>query len=286
METAFWSRRRLLGTLAAVTAVAATPGVLVAPARAGAATAADEPPTPFELPDTDRAKVVRAWLTGGKATKAAAADAMYGTDADIRTFLGTTLATVTAEDNRVAVAAYLARSGVGLRREASAALDGGDGAVASFLDGGFRPGLLEDLQVSTATVSATGGKAVRREASAALDAGTEQDLVAFLSEGRFEAREEDMRVETAAMLASGGAEVRKYADRAMSGSRQEVEWFLDTGQHIARARDQETAKIEELVAVVEREGKRAQAETDLAVEASERAKTAAEKAKQAAEKAA
>ena len=187
METAFWSRRRLLGTLAAVTAVAATPGVLVAPARAGAATAAeDEPPTPFELPDTDRAKVVRAWLTGGKATKAAAADAMYGTDADIRTFLGTTLATVTAEDNRVAVAAYLARSGVGLRREASAALDGGDGAVASFLDGGFRPGLLEDLQVATATVSATGGKAVRREASAALDAGTEQDLAAFLTDGPFD----------------------------------------------------------------------------------------------------
>ncbi|MFC9426535.1 ALF repeat-containing protein, partial [Streptomyces sp. NPDC056987] len=284
MQTMFWSRRRLLGSLAAVTAAAASPLAWTPVARA--ATADDPESGPLTLPDTERAEVVTAWMTGGRATKAAAADVLFGTDTEIRTFLAETLPKVTAEDNRVAIVSCLARAGKGLRRDAVAALDNGDGSIAAFLKDGFEPALLEDLRVATATVSATGDKAVQRDASTALDAGTRKALENFLSQGQFTSRLEDARVQVTAMLLKSGPEVRKYADRALSGGGTEIQWFLDTGQHIARARDQEAATIEELVAVVEREGKRAQAETDLAVEASERAQTAAEKAKEAAEKAA
>ncbi|WP_208818431.1 ALF repeat-containing protein [Streptomyces marokkonensis] len=41
------------------------------------------------LPDTERAKVVRAWLTAGKGVKAAA-EALYGSDAGIQAFLAET----------------------------------------------------------------------------------------------------------------------------------------------------------------------------------------------------
>jgi hypothetical protein len=137
MQTMFWSRRRLLGAQAAVTAVAATPLTL---ASAAFAVPAEGPATdPLTLPDTDRAKVVRAWLTGGRATKAAAADALYGTDTQIQTFLAETLPKVAVEDNRVAIVSLLARSGKGLRREASAALDNGDSAIAAFLADGYKP---------------------------------------------------------------------------------------------------------------------------------------------------
>ncbi|MER6044291.1 ALF repeat-containing protein, partial [Streptomyces sp. NPDC001856] len=268
MQTALWSRRRVLGAIAAATAVASTPAVL-RPATAAAAETAGTGPVP--LPDTDRAKAVRAWLTGGTGVKAAAATALYGTDAEIQNFLAVTLPQQTVQDNRVAIVRSLDRAGKGLRREAVAALDNGDAAIAAFLSGGFAPAIREDLKVATSIVSSTGGKAVVREANAALDAGTEQALVGFLTDKQYDARLEDTRVQISAMMVSGGPEVRKYADRALSGTANDAEWFMETGQHIARARDQESATIEELVAVVEREGKRAERETNLAVEAGARA---------------
>ncbi len=264
MQTMFWSRRRLLGAVAAATAVAATPFSLARPARA--ADGEDPADGSLVLPDTDRAKVVKAWSTGGRATKAAAAYALYGTDADVRTFLTETLPTVVAEDNRVAVSRLIFRAGKGTRREASAALDNGDAAVAAFLGEGYKPALLEDLAVATSIVSSTGGKGVRREASAALDTNTQQALEDFLVEGQYTGALEDAQVQVAAMMVGAGPEVKKYADRALSGTASDVQWFLDTGQHIARARDQESATIAELVAVVEREGT-GRLRTNLAVSA-------------------
>ncbi len=81
-------------------------------------------------------------MTGGRAVKAAASLALYGTEAEIEVFLTQTLPKATAEDNRVAVATYLAKSGTGLRREAVAALNDGDSAMATFLRGGFKTALL------------------------------------------------------------------------------------------------------------------------------------------------
>ncbi|WP_432072057.1 ALF repeat-containing protein [Streptomyces wuyuanensis] len=283
MQTTFWSRRRVLGALAAATAVASTPSALLAPI---AAAVEGNAPDPVPLPATERAKVVKAWISGGRGVKSAATHALVGSDSEIQTFLAETLPNQTVQDNRVALVSSLDRAGKGLRREAVAALDNGDAAIADFLRGGFKPAILEDLQVATTIVSGTGDRAVRRAATAALTAGTEQSLIAFLTDTQYDARLEDARAQVATMLTQAGPEVQKYADRALSGTASDVEWFIETGQHIARARDQESATIEELVAVVEREGKRAERQTNLAVEASARAQTAADKAKEAADKAA
>lgn len=278
MQTTFMSRRRLLGVLAAAAAMAASP-IPFRPARAAGST------TPT-LPDTDRAKTVTAWLAGGRATRALAAQALTGTDTEVSTFLTQQLAKATAEDNRVAVFAYMANAGRAMGREATAALVSGDAAIASFLKSGYKPAVTEDLRVATAAVINVGGRAVKREGTAALDAGTDQALERFIIEGRWKADEEDMRVESAKIMFGAGPEVTKYADRAMKGTDADLGWFLEVGQHLARARDQEKATIKELVAVVEREGKLAKASTNLAVEASQRAQTAAAEAKKAAEKAA
>ncbi|MGK3940560.1 ALF repeat-containing protein [Streptomyces caeruleatus] len=282
MQTIFRSRRRVLGALAATTAMAAAPSVLPTPVAAAAESAA---PDPVPLPDTERAKVVKAWMSGGKGVKAAAAATLAGTDSEIQIFLTQTLPVQTVQDNRVAIAGSLDRAGKGLRRAAVAALDSGDAAIADFLRDGFRPAILEALQVATSVVSATGDKAVQRDATAALNNGTQPTLITFLTDTQYDARLEDAWVQVSAMLTQAGPEVQKYADRALGGTASDGEWFIEAGQHIARARDQESAKIEELVAVVVREGKRAERETNLAVEASARAQTAADKAKEAAGKA-
>ncbi|MYS42762.1 twin-arginine translocation signal domain-containing protein, partial [Streptomyces sp. SID5998] len=82
MDTTYWSRRRVLGALAATAAVTATSSLVLNPV---AAWAADTPPAdddgdPLNLPDTDRAKAVKAWLLGGPAVRAAAELALSGTD--------------------------------------------------------------------------------------------------------------------------------------------------------------------------------------------------------------
>lgn len=107
MNTTYWSRRRVIGALAATTAVAATSSLVLSSAPAEAATTA--PPDdldegdPFNLPDTDRAKAVKAWLLGGKAVRAAAESVLIGSDTDVQTFLTVDLPKATAEDNRVAI---------------------------------------------------------------------------------------------------------------------------------------------------------------------------------------
>ncbi|WP_327732841.1 ALF repeat-containing protein [Streptomyces nojiriensis] len=251
MGTIYWNRRRLLGAIAATTAVAGTSSLVLNPLAAWA----DAPPEsadgdPFQLPDTERAKAVRAWILGGRA---AAETALTGSDADVHDFLSVRLAAETAQNNRVAPMSGLAGAGKGTRRQINAAMDGGDSAVAGFLDSGFKAAILEDLRVATSTVMAVGGKGVNRAGNTALDAGTQPALESFLTDGQFKARLEDMRVTASKLMVQAGPEVQKYADRALSGTAEDVEWFLETGQHIARARDQERAKIEELVLVVQRE---------------------------------
>jgi len=144
-QTTFWSRRRFMEALAVVTAAAAMPQILVPLARADGDSGA---PGSLDLPDTDRAKAVRAWMLGGKAMRAAAEYALSGTDADIITFLTTELPVATAEDNRVAVFSYLANGGQGIRAAASAALSGGDSAISAFVEAGYAPAVSDDLRVA------------------------------------------------------------------------------------------------------------------------------------------
>lgn len=90
----------MLGALAAATAVASTPSMLLTPVAVAAESAAADP---VPLPDTERAKVVKAWISGGRGAKSAAAEALLGSDSEIQTFLAETLPNQTVQDNRVAI---------------------------------------------------------------------------------------------------------------------------------------------------------------------------------------
>ncbi|MET8754355.1 hypothetical protein ABZW32_30320 [Streptomyces sp. NPDC004667] len=52
-------------------------------------------------------------MLAGKAVRSAAAAALTGSDADVQNFLAVKLASATSEDNRVALAAAIARGGKG-----------------------------------------------------------------------------------------------------------------------------------------------------------------------------
>ncbi|MFG2991799.1 ALF repeat-containing protein [Streptomyces sp. NPDC048257] len=71
--------------MAAGVAAVSTPLLLTTPVRAapGAAAPAGDA---LILSDTDRAKVVKAWILGGRSVRQAAACALGGTDQEIRTF--------------------------------------------------------------------------------------------------------------------------------------------------------------------------------------------------------
>ncbi|MFC5804504.1 ALF repeat-containing protein, partial [Streptomyces formicae] len=81
-------------------------------------------PTPL-APDA-RAQVVQAWQGGGESTKEAAAQALLGSDADVRAFLQEGLKLAQAEDERIAVLKMLPLAGKGVFEEAQKALSGSE----------------------------------------------------------------------------------------------------------------------------------------------------------------
>ena len=133
------------------------------------------------LPGTDRAKVVQAYRTGGRAVRTAAAAALVGNADAVATFLSERLAAATAEDNRFTLTQALVSAGKATRTGIGQALSGGEAAVAAYLAGGFQSAVHEDLRVAVTTVNAHGGKAVKRESSEALTTGTDFALRSFLS---------------------------------------------------------------------------------------------------------
>ncbi|NEE23252.1 hypothetical protein G3M58_94490, partial [Streptomyces sp. SID7499] len=177
----------------------------------------------------------------------------------------------------------LAWAGRSVQAAASRALSGGDDAIAAYLKDGYLAPLKTDLRAEVFRVMESGGAGLRRRANTALDADTQEALENFLLDTRFDGQEEDEQVEVFKILGTASPQVKEYAERALQdGSAKAIQWFLNTGQHIARARDEEAATIDQLVSIVEREGKQARLKTDKAVAAAEQAKEAALKAKDAA----
>lgn len=50
-------------------------------------------------------------------------------------------------------------------------------------------------------------------------------------------------------MSAGGPEVQRTASRALEGTPADISRYIETGQHIARARDQETLTVNQLVQV-------------------------------------
>ncbi|MCC0100259.1 ALF repeat-containing protein [Streptomyces flavotricini] len=135
-------------------------------------------------------------------------------------------------------------------------------------------------------VMSNGGSTVNSAGSKALTAGTTDALTLFLTKGQYKARENDDRVELLALMNTGGPAVKQAAQEAMGGGPAEIREFLESGQHLARARDQETMTVAQLGEVARKAGLVAKAETEAATNAADQAVKASQAAKESAERAA
>lgn len=239
-------------------------------------------------PMIDRAQTLTLWLHGGPTVRAAAAEALTGTEADIDAFLTTELPRAQAIDQRISVNRILAAGGPATKEAAQLALDSTtDGALLAFLEDGWQTPAGHDLRIRVNQMLAAGGPELQQAAQTALDNGTQEALESFLETGWKTPHEHDQRIRINQILAGGGPEVRAAAQRALDAATGAAyTQFLEHDHAIAEARDQETATVAQLAAAAEDAGKLAARETNAAKQASAKAVREAELAKQAAQRAA
>ncbi|MEU4560530.1 ALF repeat-containing protein [Actinoplanes sp. NPDC023936] len=274
------SRRRL--TVAAVTVLALLATLL----RVQPAQAAEESPAP-----ADRSRVVQAWLNGGAQVRLGAAQALVGTDEQIRQFLTAGWAAAQQTDTRDAVVAVIADAGPAVRAAAQQALNAADAgnaaALTTFLNSGWQQARNTDARVSVNQLMAAGGAQVKAAAQQALDAEDPQALLAFLDDGWQSRWIVDQRLRVNQAMSTGGPQVRAAGQRALdTGTPEALEYFLDTGWQVAAARDQETETLTGLLAQAQTQGELAAQETQTALDQAAKARAAAEAARRAAELAA
>ncbi|MFJ6792818.1 polymorphic toxin-type HINT domain-containing protein [Streptomyces sp. NPDC091268] len=236
------------------------------------------------LESYDRMLVVDYWRSGGAGVKAAAEQALLGSDADIKKFLDGTAA-LQYDDNYVEASRIFNVGGPAVRTAAKQALKGTPETLTAFLKAGWRAPLNEDRQVEVSRIINLGGNGVKDAGKAALK-GTPDDIAKFLNEGQYAARETDDEVAVSKLATSGGPNVKAAAKVALRGTPDDIREFLEIGQFTARNRDQEYATVAQLTEDAKQAGIQAEDATKSAEEASARAIAASALAKEAAQKAA
>ncbi|MFE4518479.1 ALF repeat-containing protein, partial [Kitasatospora sp. NPDC056783] len=179
-----------------------------------------------------------------------AAKALQGTAADLRHFLETELDGLQKSDNRLLVARLRNGAGPVLDAAARAAINAGDDAIAEFLKTGQYAARAEDedrAEVERILADSPAWSKVREGAAKALQ-GTAADLRHFLEAELEPSRRTDNRVRVVQIESLGGPAVKKAAAQALEGSYQDILDFLATGQHAARAEDEDRARIEAILA--------------------------------------
>ncbi|MER8102871.1 ALF repeat-containing protein [Kitasatospora sp. NPDC094016] len=197
----------------------------------------------------DRAEVRRilADKESGPGVREAAQKALNGTAADLRHFLDVELHDQRVIDNRVRAYQVLAVGGPAVKKAATAALRGGTAEdVAKFLKEGQFIARAEDedrAKVRSILDDKETGPAVRAAGEKAL-AGTAADVRHFLDVELDERRQTDNRLKVARIFDGAGPALKKAAGKAISGSNEEILAFLKEGQFIARAEDEDRAKVQ------------------------------------------
>ncbi|MEV7357253.1 glycohydrolase toxin TNT-related protein [Kitasatospora sp. NPDC091276] len=232
----------------------------------------------------NRALALAEWRSGGETVKAAAERALAGTDEQVAAFLATELPRAFQDDERLRLLQLVGVSGPGVRKAAEPAL-AGQKDVHAFLESGWKAPWVEDQRASILKAMFSGGVAVNEAGNRALDAHTTEAYTAFLGEGLRKAQLEDDRVQVLRLMHVGGPKLQAAGSTALDGGPDAVREFLDTEQHVARAQDQESMTISQLVEDARQASQRAKAETESAKEASGRAVDAARLAKEAAQRA-
>ncbi|MFE5513015.1 polymorphic toxin-type HINT domain-containing protein [Streptomyces sp. NPDC056529] len=229
---------------------------------------------PAAPPLSDRAKVLQAWKTSSPAVRAAAEEALTGTDAKVREYLADGEKIAEELDRREAALTLVTEAGPEVSAAAAAALKGTSEQLSAFMQDGWKQPLEEDQRVAAARATEAGGPVGREAGDAAMN-GTIDDIRAFLNEGQHTSRDEDARLRVAQIETAGGPATKRAAAAALNAGITEVRDFLAYGQYITRAQDQEHASISDL----------ARQTSDAAV-AAEKAKASAEEQAKKAEVAA
>ncbi|GAA3437372.1 hypothetical protein GCM10018954_069860 [Kutzneria kofuensis] len=216
--------------------------------------------------------------------RAAAAQALVGSDADVHTFLTTGIVHLKQVDDRINVDRLLAAGGPAVQAAAQQALDStAADALPAFIKSGWQTPAATDQRIRIDQLMSAGGAEVHKAAQQALDAGTTDAYKAFLTSGWQTPFATDQRIRVNQILASGGPEVQKVAQRALdANSVDALTQFIDNDWAVAAARDQETATVEQLAGVAKDAGEEAARETHAAQEEADRAAKEAEAARQAA----
>ena len=165
---------------------------------------------------SNREKVVELWRYSGQTVRAAAATALIGSDADVETFLTTTLASTQATDQRIRVDQLLSSGGPSMQTAAQQALDStASGALQTFLESGWQVPWGSDQRVRVDQILATGEANLQAAAQQALDANSVDALQTFLQSGWQTPFATDQRIRVDQILATGGPEVRTAAQQAL-----------------------------------------------------------------------
>ncbi|MGW6983052.1 polymorphic toxin-type HINT domain-containing protein [Streptomyces sp. NPDC054932] len=246
--------------------------------------AAVDPPV-AGLGATQRGMVVGFWKAGGPAVRAAAEQALTGSDAAVRQFLDTGRAAAEHQDDKEAALQIIAQGGRGLREAAERAVAGTPQELDAFLKEGWKGPLEQDQVVAATRIANAGGRGVKTAGDAALN-GSIAQVKEYLGRIQFEQRDADDLVRVTQIESTGGPSTRRAASVAMNGSIEDVRDFLRFGQHVARAQDQEAATVSELAEQAKSAGQQAEQEATAAKEACAQALSAARLAREAAQTAA
>jgi hypothetical protein len=232
----------------------------------------------------DRLAVVTAWQLGGPEVRAAAQQALLGTDAEIRRFLGTVQDERQRIDDRLAVGQLAVAGGPTVRDAAHRVLAGSDpAAVQAFLESGWEAPTATDSRVQVNQMMAAGGSHLKEAAQKALDANNTETLDGFINAGWRTPLETDQRLRVNQIMASGGPRVKSAAQKALdAGTLDAFTDFIESGWAVAAARDQELATITDLAKAAVAAGEEAARETVAAKEEAARASAAAAAAGEAA----
>ncbi|MGW4696120.1 glycohydrolase toxin TNT-related protein [Kitasatospora cineracea] len=265
-------------TTVGIAALAVVAGLLSSSAAADDSAPAGSPP------QSPRAQALAAWRLGGETVRSAAETALAGSDAQVDGFLSTGLAAAAKEDDRLAVLKMAGSSGPGVRAAAAAVLAGQQDAHA-FLESGWQAPWAQDQKVAVLRAISGGGPAVQTAGSKALDTGTTDAYLKFLGTGLARARAEDDRVQVLRLINVGGPRTQEAGSAALDAGPDAVREFLETGQYVVRAQDQEAMTIGQLLESTRQSAGQSRLETEAAKEASSRALDAARLAKDAAQRA-
>jgi hypothetical protein len=189
----------------------------------------------------------------GSWTRAAARDALGGSDALVLQYVRTGITAAAGQDDRATLAGLMVTGSEAMRAAAQAALDGSDADVAAFLRIRDYPGRLTEDRLAVnqilAAARSAGDAATVDHAQRALDAGTGQALRQFLQTGQYTAAAADKRIKVNQILSSpdSGPELKAAAQIALDGPPAFLDKFLTVERYAAAQRDQDTAAHDAVV---------------------------------------